>query len=99
MAAVVGSGWFGPSIGTGGSGGGGNGSYNANGNPGTANTGGGGGGSGGVNPRIGGTGGSGIVLIRYPIGLGSGKCSGGTQTNDGTYYIHTFTGSGTFTVN
>jgi hypothetical protein len=39
------------------------------------------------------------VLVRYPIGLGSGKCSGGTQTNDGTYYIHTFTGSGTFTVN
>jgi hypothetical protein len=47
--------------------------------------------------RTGGSGGSGIVVIRYPMSAGN-RGSGGTQTNDGTYYIHTFTGSGTFTV-
>jgi hypothetical protein len=76
---------------------------NVNGGDGTANYGGGGGGRGALYPTNGtaraGNGGSGIVLIRYPISAGASKCSGGTQTNDGTYYIHTFTGSGTFTVN
>jgi hypothetical protein len=55
--------------GTGGSGGGGDGVSNAapnpTGYPGSANTGSGGGGGGGYEPRAGGAGGSGIVIIRY----------------------------------
>jgi len=54
--------------GTGGSGGGANGTSGGNGNNGTVNTGGGAGGAGGTAPspsRLGGTGGSGIVIIRY----------------------------------
>ena len=54
---------------------------------GTTNTGGGGGSSG--------NGGSGIVIIRY---TGSQRGTGGTVTSAGGYTIHTFTGSGTFTV-
>jgi hypothetical protein len=37
------------------------------------------------------------VLIRYS-NAGGQRGSGGTVTNVGGYYIHTFTGSGTFTV-
>ena len=67
---------------------------------GSANTGGGGGGAGGNgngadsqggNP---GTGGSGIVVIRY---AGSQRGSGGTITSSGGYTYHTFTTSGTYT--
>ena len=62
------------------------------GSPGT----GGGGGSGGIgNP--GRAGGGGVVIIRYP-NAGGQRGTGGTVTNVGGYYIHTFTGSGTFTV-
>ena len=61
---------------------------------GEANTGGGGGG-GGLPTNIGGTGGSGIVIVRYP---GPQKATGGnTITQVDGYTIHTFTSSGTFT--
>ena len=82
---------------TGGSGGGGSGSAVYNGGTGTngsTNYGGGGGGCGGANNT---TGGSGIVLIRYS-NSGGQRATGGTVTNVGGYYIHTFTGTGTFTV-
>jgi hypothetical protein len=89
--------------GAGGNGGGGAGSpataSNA-GASGTVNTGGGGGaggnGVGGNNtPLPGGSGGSGIVIIRY---LGTvQRATGGTVTITGGYVIHTFTSSGTFT--
>jgi len=55
-----------PIGGAGGSGGGGQGSKNANGQAGTANTGGGGGGSScGQNCRVAGSGGKGVVILRY----------------------------------
>ncbi len=57
-----------PGIGSGGGGGGGNGGFNCNPSPSrnaSINTGGGGGGSGGSASDVGGTGGSGIVIIRY----------------------------------
>jgi hypothetical protein len=41
-------------------------------------------------------GGSGIVIVRY---LGGTRATGGTITSAGGYTIHTFTSSGTFTVN
>ena len=44
----------------------------------------------------GGSGVSGVVIIKYP--MSAGAKSGGTVTNDGTYYYNTFTSSGTFTV-
>jgi hypothetical protein len=44
----------------------------------------------------GGTGGSGVVIVRYLTSAGS--ATGGTITFSGAYTIHTFTGSGTFTV-
>ena len=77
----------------GGIGGGGTGVNGANGANGSPNTGGGGGGSRG---GAGGTGGSGIVIVRY---YGPQKATGGTITSVGGYTIHTFTTSGTFTVN
>jgi hypothetical protein len=58
---------------------------------GTANTGGGGGG-GSRSGSAGAAGGSGIVIVKYSIA----KAIGGTITNDGTNWIHTFTSSGTF---
>jgi hypothetical protein len=75
-------------IGGGGAGGGATGPSN-----GTANTGGGGGGGFGSNA---GTGGSGIVIVRYP---GPQKAIGGTVTSNNGYTIHTFitVGSTTFT--
>ena len=82
--------------GVGGAGGGGNGCVSGTaGNPGTANTGGGGGGGQGGSAGAGAAGGSGVVIIRY---LGSQAATGGNVTNSGGYKIHTFTGSGTFTV-
>ena len=79
------------SPGVGGAGGGGGGGASAVGVGGTANTGGGGGGSGG---QTSGSGGSGIVIIRY---LGAQRGTGGTVTSAGGFTIHTFTTSGTFT--
>lgn len=54
-------------------------------------------GSGGSGGRsgTGNAGGSGVVIIRYK---GSQKATGGTITSSNGYTIHTFTGSGTFTV-
>ncbi len=66
---------------------------NSNGGAGGANTGGGGGG--GTHAySVGGNGGSGIVIARY---LGSQAATGGTVTTAGSYTVHTFTSSGTFT--
>ena len=78
-----------------GSGGGGAGSATGTGTSGTANTGGGGGGGAYNNSaQVGGSGGSGIVIIRY---LGSvQRATGGTVTITGGYVIHTFTTSGTY---
>jgi hypothetical protein len=78
--------------GSGGSGGGGNGG-NVNGSQtsGTANTGGGGGGSG--NAPTSGSGGSGVVIIRYPslytIAIGAGLIE--TTATDGAFKVITFT--------
>jgi len=77
--------------GPGGNGGGGAGSTGAATN-GTTNTGGGGGGS--IYNNTAGTGGSGIVILRY---LGAQRGTGGTVSTVGSYTVHTFTGSGTFT--
>jgi len=79
------------------------GSGSINGSSGAANTGNGGGGGGsapGYNPiGIGGTGGSGIVIIRYKTDGSDGvstSSTGGTITTSGSYTIHTFTTGGTF---
>lgn len=78
-------------------GGGGRGAYYPNpaGN-GLANFGGGGGG-GSDGSTAGGIGGSGVIIIRYLTS--SVIANGGTITADGDYTIHTFTSSGTFSVN
>jgi len=91
--------------GTGGSGIGGNGGANQGGaaaTNGAVNTGSGGGGQGHNGSSASGSGGSGVVIISYPKpsgGGGSSSCSatGGTITTSGSYKIHTFTTSGTFT--
>jgi YD repeat-containing protein len=89
----------------GGSGGSGAGSGSSStGGSGAANRGGGGGGGGSwYDPETeesftgnGGAGGSGVVIIRYS---GTPKATGGTILQSGGYTIHTFTSSGTFTVN
>jgi hypothetical protein len=87
---------------SGGLGGGGNGggyiaagAPSAEGKNGTVNTGGGGGSNGNAgNSLVTGTGGSGIVIVRYP---GLPAATGGTITYLNGYTIHTFTTSGTFT--
>ena len=87
---------------SGGLGGGGNGggyiaagAPSAEGKNGTVNTGGGGGSNGNAgNSLVTGTGGSGIVIVRYP---GLPSATGGTITYLNGYTIHTFTSSGTFT--
>lgn len=81
--------------------GGGNGATNANrtGSAGTNGLGGGGGGAAGYYPGAnyyGGTGGSGVVIIRYPTGTVT--ASGGTISTTTTDTIHTFTSDDTFTV-
>ena len=81
--------------GSGGSGGGGAGNVRTgNGTAATDNTGG-GGGAGGAASAIGGSGGKGIVVIRYADTFGQ-RATGGTVTTTPGYYIHTFTGDGTF---
>jgi hypothetical protein len=86
------------SNGTGGSGGGGNGSYQGGGSAGGTNTGGGGGGQ-GYNGGDGRAGGSGIVIISYTNS--TQRATGGTVTSYSsggyTYWVHTFTSSGTYT--
>jgi hypothetical protein len=73
--------------------------------PGGDNTGGGGGGAawsdapGGASlPLVGGSGGKGIVIIRYGDNFGQ-QAGGGTITTPAGYIVHTFTGDGTFTTN
>ena len=73
--------------GVGGLGGGGAGAYSGTATSGTALTGG-GGGAGALSTSIGGSGGKGIVIVRY---LGSQKATGGIVTSSGGYTIHTFT--------
>jgi hypothetical protein len=66
---------------------------------GTVNTGGGGGSAYGVyEPAFAGSGsgGKGIVIIRYSDALGQ-RATGGTVTTPSGYIVHTFTGDGTFT--
>jgi hypothetical protein len=81
---------------------GGSGTMNAGGGNGGANTGG-GGGANGINPSagLGGNGGSGIVVIRVPIGLPvatvTGTCS--ISTYAAAYRTYKFTGSGTIKFN
>ena len=58
----------------------------------------GGGGTTGVIAGVSGSGGSGIVIIRYQVGQQSVKATGGTVSYAGGKTIHTFTNSGTFTV-
>ena len=91
--------------GTGGPGGGGDGAVAgpSTGSNATFNTGGGGGG-GGMRPGgvrgFGGSGGSGIVVVRYQIGTvqtGSAKATGGAISFYGSKTIHTFFNTGTFT--
>jgi hypothetical protein len=84
--------------GAGGLGGGGSGNYTSQGNPGTANTGG-GGGAGGFTPRLGGAGGSGIVILRTldSVPQASSTTGSPTITTGGGYRIYTFTGSGSIT--
>lgn len=81
--------------GAGGTGGGGAGSNTTTATSGTANTGGGGGGS---IPGFSGAGGSGIVIISYANATQRG--TGGTVTSYSsggtTYWVHTFTSSGTY---
>jgi hypothetical protein len=92
--------------GLGGLGGGGNGGQSGldpayAGSPGTANTGGGGGGSGGTlgTPTAGGSGGSGIVILSYesPTQTATGGTVTSYSSGGDTYWVHTFTTSGTFT--
>jgi len=94
--------WTG-TVGSAGNGGGGYGSNSeSNGGPGSANTGGGGGGGGynnGAGNSLGGNGGSGIVIISYAASsqLGSGGSVTTYTSGPTTYYVHSFTASGTFT--
>jgi len=86
--------------GTGGTGGGGNGGgSNANGFAGTANTGGGGGGKGqGASSGIGGSGGSGVVILSVPTANYSSTTTGSpTVTTSGSNTIIKFTASGSYT--
>jgi hypothetical protein len=90
--------------GTGGLGGGGNGRNNGggsgNGNPGTNGTGGGGGGVAlGASGVQGGRGGDGVVILRYPVGLGTAASTTGSPTTstDATYRYYVFTTTGTIT--
>ena len=58
---------------------------------------GGGGGGGRLAPNYGGSGGSGIVVVRYQIGsVNTAKASGGAVSFYNNKTIHVFTGSGTF---
>lgn len=75
--------------------GGGSGSASGAGTAGTANRGGGGGGA-AYGSGSGGAGGSGVVILRYLTAALT--ATGGTITTSGSYTIHTFTASGTFTI-
>ena len=80
---------------------GGDNTSDANGTPGTHSTGNGGGGAkNGPAARFGGSGGSGVVVVRYQIGTvetGTAKATGGAISFYSDKTIHTFVNSGTFT--
>jgi hypothetical protein len=84
-----------------GGGGAGNAGNSGNGSNGTINTGGGGGGSGYVNvgTLTGGSGGKGVVILRYPstFSLASATTGSPTQTTTGGYHIYVFNDSGSIT--
>jgi hypothetical protein len=93
-----------PVTAAGGSGGGGNGNSvnNGNGSNATINTGSGGGGGGYAYPivtAVGGNGGKGIVIIRYPstFSLAASTSGSPTQTTTGGYHIYVFNDSGSIT--
>jgi hypothetical protein len=96
-----GSAFSNPATGSGGNGGGGAGNTSAPGTAGTAATGGGGGGGGypGEPGLAGGAGGSGAVVIYYvsTTQRGAGGTVTSTTVGSTTYYLHTFTSTGTFT--
>ncbi len=83
---------------TGGVGGGGNAAFTVVAQSGTANTGGGGGGA-GSGSYLGGSGGSGIVILRYPDTYAAATSTTGspTYTNTGGWHIYQFTASGSIT--
>jgi hypothetical protein len=84
-------------VGTGGQGGGAAGNKTGTGINGTANLGGGGGGT-QNSPQIGGSGGSGVVILRMLATKYSGTTTGTpTVADDGSYKVLTFTGTGTYT--
>ncbi len=88
--------YVGGTPGTGGTGGGGNGgpnSYSTNGFPGAPNTGGGGGGANANSPQTTGSGGSGIVILRYPSSFTISGLSG-TTTTVGSDKVTKFTSVG-----
>jgi hypothetical protein len=65
-----------------------------------ANTGGGGGGGYFNGSQPGGTGGAGVVIIRYLTSdVGGLTVTGGTKTTYGSYTVHTFTSSGSLVIN
>ena len=89
--------YVGGTPGTGGTGGGGNGgpnSYSTNGFPGAPNTGGGGGGANANSPQTTGSGGSGIVILRYASSFTISGLSG-TTTTVGSDKVTKFTSVGT----
>ena len=60
---------------------------------------GGGGGAGGVGAYVGGTGGSGVVIIRYLTADAAGNTiTGGTATTSGSYTVRTFAASGSLVI-
>jgi len=87
------------SAGTGGSGGGGNGGSQSSGSNATTNTGGGGGGAAGGGTYVGGSGGSGIVIIRYADSFSAASATTGspTITVAGGYRVYQWTSSGSIT--
>lgn len=98
--------WGTGTAGTGGTGGGGNGSASTTGFAGTINTGGGGGGGAQVNSTMygGGAGGSGVVILAYPViypaitTIGAGLVYALDTTSRPGYYVYKFTsGTGTIT--
>ena len=99
---TVGNGGGGGGGGSGGAGGGGaGGATYVQGTAGTPNTGGGGGAGSSYGGSAAGAGGSGIVIVSYPSSYQ--RATGGTITTYSsggvTYYVHTFTASGTFITN
>ena len=88
----------GGTAGTGGTGGGGNGGAGSSGSNGTNGLGGGGGGNGYPNSAAGGNGGNGVAVISYesPTQLGTGGTVTSYTSGGSTYWVHTFTSSGTY---